>query len=78
MQDQNSGLVITLRKSGKTLREICAVLNESGITTSNGGMFYPSQVHASLSVQRCPHEVLLPGTSLGGWRFSIPGSAPDA
>ena len=44
VQDQNSGLVITLRKSGKTLREICAVLNESGITTSNGGMFYPSQV----------------------------------
>jgi len=51
VQDQNSGLVITLRKSGKTLREICGVLNESGITTSNGGTFYPSQVARIL--KRC-------------------------
>lgn len=51
VQDQNSGLVITLRKSGKTLREICGVLNESGITTSNGGIFYPSQVARIL--KRC-------------------------
>ena len=44
VQDQNSGLVLTLRKSGKTLREICQVLNDAGITTGNGGMFYPTQV----------------------------------
>ena len=54
VQDQNSGLVITLRKSGKTLREICAVLNESGITTSNGGMFYPSQVARILKRAEVP------------------------
>ncbi|QNI91081.1 resolvase/ N terminal domain protein [Synechococcus sp. BOUM118] len=44
VQDKNAGLVCTLRKSGKTLREICSVLNDAGITTSNGGIFYPSQI----------------------------------
>lgn len=51
VQDQNAGLITTLRKAGKTLREICSVLNESGITTSNGGLFYPSQVARIL--KRC-------------------------
>ena len=51
VQDQNSGLVLTLRKSGKTLREICQVLNDAGITTGNGGMFYPTQV--SRILKRC-------------------------
>ena len=54
VQDHNSGLVTTLRRSGKTLREICAVLNESGITTSNGGMFYPSQVARILKRAEVP------------------------
>ena len=44
VQNKNAGLVCTLRKSGKTLREICSVLNDAGITTANGGIFYPSQV----------------------------------
>ena len=56
VQDQNQGLVLTRRKSGKTLREICQVLNESGITTSNGGIFYPTQV--SRMLKRCDYKVV--------------------
>ena len=44
VQDKNAGLVCSLRRGGKTLREICTVLNDAGITTSNGGIFYPAQV----------------------------------
>ena len=51
VQDQNAGLISTLRKGGKTLREICSVLNDSGITTSTGGVFYPAQVARIL--KRC-------------------------
>ena len=53
VQDQNSGLVLTLRKSGKTLREICQVLNDAGITTSNGGIFYPTQISRILKCCEC-------------------------
>ncbi len=51
VQDHNAGLISTLRKGGKTLREICSVLNDSGITTSTGGVFYPAQVARIL--KRC-------------------------
>ena len=44
---------------GRTLRDICAVLNESGMTTANGGLFHPVQVTRIL--RRSSHqEVLLP------------------
>ena len=42
--DQNSNLIWSLRNTGKTLRQICEVLNDAGITTRNGGVFHPSQV----------------------------------
>ena len=42
--DQNSNLIWSLRSKGRTLREICAVLNDAGIKTSAGGIFYPIQV----------------------------------
>jgi len=42
--DQHSNLIWSLRNKGKTLREICSVLNDAGITTRNGGLFHPVQV----------------------------------
>ena len=42
--DQNSNLIWSLRNTGKTLRQICEVLNDAGITTRTGGLFHPSQV----------------------------------
>ena len=42
--DQHSNLIWSLRRTGKTLREICSVLNDAGITTRNGSVFHPSQV----------------------------------
>ncbi len=42
--DQHSSLIWSLRKKGKTLREICAVLNDAGIKTVNGSQFHPIQV----------------------------------
>lgn len=45
---ENGKLIQTLRNEGKTLRQICEVLNESGIKTRNGGNFNPVQVHRIL------------------------------
>lgn len=42
--NQHSNLIWTLRNGGKTLREICGVMNDSGIKTSNGGAFHPVQI----------------------------------
>jgi DNA invertase Pin-like site-specific DNA recombinase len=42
--DQHSNLIWSLRNKGRTLREICAVLNDAGIKTQRGGMFHPVQV----------------------------------
>ena len=46
--DNNSKLIQLLRNEGKTLREICEVLNTSGIKTRTGKSFYPIQVHRIL------------------------------
>ena len=42
--DQHSNLIRSHRSKGKTLRQICEVLNDAGITTRNGGVFHPVQV----------------------------------
>ena len=42
--DQHSNLIWSLRNKGRTLREICAVLNDAGIKTARGGVFHPVQV----------------------------------
>jgi len=42
--DQHSNLIWSLRNKGRTLREICEVLNDAGIRTPQGGQFYPVQV----------------------------------
>jgi len=42
--DQHSNLIWSLRSKGKTLREICEVLNDAGFTTAKGGVFHPVQV----------------------------------
>ena len=42
--DQHSNLIWSLRRTGKTLREICGVLNDAGIRTRKGGVFHPAQV----------------------------------
>jgi len=42
--DQHSNLIWSLRNTGKTLRQICEVLNDADIKTRNGGLFHPSQV----------------------------------
>lgn len=42
--EQHSNLIWTLRNRGKTLREICEVLNDSGIKTPLGRTFHPIQV----------------------------------
>ena len=44
------GLIIPLKQQGKSLRVICDVLNNSGITTSKGRSFYPSKVSRTLSL----------------------------
>ncbi len=43
-----SNLILNLRKENKSLREICDILNRSGIKTRNGKSFYPVQVHRIL------------------------------
>lgn len=47
--DKNLGLIKVLRSEGKTLREICEVLNRSGITTPRGKAFNPIQVSRILN-----------------------------
>ncbi len=42
--DHHSNLIWSLRNKGKTLREICDVLNDAGIKTPRGGLFHPVQV----------------------------------
>lgn len=50
--DQHSNLIWSLRSKGRTLREICEVLNDAGIQTARGGVFHPVQV--SRILQRSP------------------------
>ena len=42
--DQHSNLIWSLRNKGRSLREICEVLNDAGIKTPRGGAFHPIQV----------------------------------
>ena len=44
------GLIVPLKQQGKSLRVICDVLNNSGITTSRGRSFHPSKVSRTLSL----------------------------
>ena len=44
------GIILPLRQQGKSLRVICNVLNETGITTSRGTAFHPSKVKRTLSL----------------------------
>ena len=39
-----SSLILTLRNKGKTLREICSILNDAGMKTANGKQFHPVQI----------------------------------
>ena len=43
-----SGVIIPLRRSGQSLRQICDVLNASGISTERGGKFHPTLVSRML------------------------------
>ena len=54
--DQHSNLIWSLRNKGRTLREICEVLNDAGITTTKGGVFHPIQVTRIL--RRSPNPAL--------------------
>ena len=54
--DQHSNLIWSLRNKGRTLREICEVLNDAGITTAKGGVFHPIQVTRIL--RRSPNPAL--------------------
>ena len=42
--EEHSGLIGSLRKKGKTLREICVILNDADMKTRNGGSYHPIQV----------------------------------
>ena len=44
------GIILPLKRQGKSLRVICDVLNQSGITTSKGRSFHPSKVSRTLSL----------------------------
>jgi len=46
---QFSGIILPLRKQGATLRNICEVLNASGMKTIRGRSFNPSLVSRMLS-----------------------------
>ena len=46
------GIILPLKQQGKSLRVICDVLNQSGITTSKGRSFHPSKVSRTLSLLR--------------------------
>ena len=54
--DQHSNLIWSLRNKGRTLREICEVLNDAGITTAKGSVFHPVQV--SRILKRSPMEAV--------------------
>lgn len=55
--DQHSNLIWSLRNKGRTLREICAVLNDAGIRTPKGGVFHPIQVTRILRRSPNPAEL---------------------
>ncbi|WP_295533316.1 recombinase family protein [Synechococcus sp. UW140] len=55
--DQHCNLIWTLRNGGKTLREICGVMNDSGIKTSKGGVFHPVQITRILRRSPNPAEL---------------------
>lgn len=46
---QVAGVIIPLRKQGSSLRNICEVLNASGVRTSRGNSFHPSLVSRMLT-----------------------------
>lgn len=52
--NKHSALITSLRSKGKTLREICELLNDAGITAPEGGRFHPIQI--SRILQRCKTE----------------------
>ena len=54
--DQHSDLIQSLRNKGRTLREICDVLNDAGIKTPKGDVFLPVQVTRIL--RRSPNPAL--------------------
>ena len=56
--DQHSNLIWSLRNKGRSLREICAVLNDAGIKTQRGGMFHPVQVTRILQRSTDPSLVV--------------------
>ena len=45
---KHAPLVTALRSEGKTLRQICSILNSAGIRTAQGAAFNPVQVHRIL------------------------------
>ena len=55
--DQHSNLIWSLRNKGRTLREICEVLNDAGFTTAKGGVFHPVQVSRILQRSTAPVAV---------------------
>jgi len=46
-------VILPLRKQGATLRNICEVLNASGMKTCRGGSFHPSLVSRMLTTLEC-------------------------
>lgn len=42
---EHSQLIMNLRREQKTYRQICDLLNASGLKTRNGGAFHPVQIH---------------------------------
>jgi DNA invertase Pin-like site-specific DNA recombinase len=46
---QVAGVIIPLRKQGQTLKQICSVLNTSGLKTGRGTMFHPSLISRMLT-----------------------------
>ena len=48
-----AGVILPLRKQGATLRNICEVLNASGMKTSRGGSFHPSLVSRMITILEC-------------------------
>lgn len=56
--DQHSNLIWSLRNKGRTLREICEVLNDAGISTAGGSLFHPVQVSRILRRSTNPVEAV--------------------
>lgn len=47
--NKHSSLIMSLRNKGKTLRQICEVLNDAGIKAPKGGDFHPIQISRIIS-----------------------------